>query len=364
MTKNRTLYGIAIICALVSVSYANTPDSTPLGVTPKEAVVEKQQPLAPAPVQPPVQPPVLEQPPQETVPAIPQAATMPNLNEPEIAAPAEMPPTEKRTTKKASSKNTQSQITMPEHDKRIVDSAIHGAIQRPGNSANSQSKIVYAYTPDSIFVVYGAPGRVIDVQLQPGEKLSGPVIAGDTTRWVVGSAMSTTTHILIKPIQPGLETNIIITTDRHVYHLLARSLSRGFTPVVAWTYPHNEMAQFDIYNPENEGGDAVQSADRGGIAAERLNFKYKIKPEEDYSWTPVRVFDDGRKTYIQMGTEMKNTEAPVLFVQGKEGLNLVNYRMKGDYYVVDRLFETAELRCGKDEKVLIKRDKPWSFFGS
>jgi len=100
-----------------------------------------------------------------------------------------------------------------------------------------------------------------------------------------------------------------------------------------------------------------------GLTAERLNFKYKIKPDDDYSWTPVRVFDDGRKTYIQMGTEMKHTEAPVLFVEGKEGLNLVNYRVKGDYYIVDRLFKAAELRCGKDEKVVIKKDKP-GFFGS
>jgi type IV secretion system protein VirB9 len=65
-----------------------------------------------------------------------------------------------------------------------------------------------------------------------------------------------------------------------------------------------------------------------------------------------------------MSRNMKNTEAPVFFVKDKRGLNLVNYRVKGDYYIIDRLFDQGEFRCGKDDVVTIKKDKPWSFFGS
>lgn len=63
-----------------------------------------------------------------------------------------------------------------------------------------------------------------------------------------------------------------------------------------------------------------------------------------------------------MSPEMKNTEAPALFIKDGDDLNLVNYRVKGDYYVVDRLFDVAELRSGKDEKVIVKKDKPWGWF--
>ena len=240
---------------------------------------------------------------------------------------------------------------MPAADRKVVDRAVREATQRPLNAANSESKTVYAYTPDSIYTLYGAPGRVIDIQLQPGEKLSGPVIAGDTVRWVVGTTnsrngASAITHVLVKPIMAGIETNFIITTDRHSYHLIAKSLNRNFLPTVSWTYPHDEMAKFATYSQEGEGG--VESLVTDGISPDKLNFKYKIDPDDEYPWTPVRVFDDGSKTYIQMSRNMKNTEAPVFFVKDKRGLNLVNYRVKGEYYIVDRLFDEGEFRCGKD----------------
>jgi type IV secretion system protein VirB9 len=43
---------------------------------------------------------------------------------------------------------------------------------------------------------------------------------------------------------------------------------------------------------------------------------------------------------------------PPLFVVGPEGKTseLVNYRVRGNYMVVDRLFAAAELRLGAGEK--------------
>jgi type IV secretion system protein VirB5 len=51
-------------------------------------------------------------------------------------------------------------------------------------------------------------------------------------------------------------------------------------------------------------------------------------------------------------------DAPPLFVKGNDGnSDLVNYRVRGNYYVVDQLFATAELRLGQDHQqvVCIKR---------
>jgi P-type conjugative transfer protein TrbG len=361
---------VSLIILLVTVSYAstNTGDSqTPLGVVPKGE--EKEA----------IQAPVAEQTVTPTVPAIPQEMPQELTEAPrpqEAEAAAHVASGESDTVKgsnTAKNKAASELLAMPVQDRRIVDTAIRDATRRPGNSVNSEGKTVYAYSPDAIYTLYGAPGHVIDIQLQPGEKLSGPVIAGDTVRWVVGTSISrngtgTVTHVLVKPIQSGIETNFIITTDRRSYHLFARSLSRHFLPTVSWTYPHDEMAKLDAYNPE--GQSSVDMLAAGEISPDRLNFKYRIKPDNKYSWTPVRVFDDGTKTYVQMSPDMKNTEAPVLFIKGKEGLDLVNYRIKGDYYVVDRLFEEGEMRCGKDEIVRIRRGSetdgknPWPFFGS
>lgn len=365
---------VSLIILLVTVSYASTnpgESSTPLGVSPKEEVNASAQPLAAEQVVPPTVPAIPKEMPQELSG---DQRNPVRAGDPEAvvhAAPGDGDGI--NAGKPAKRKVSAGIVSMPASDRRVVDAAIREATRRPGNSVNSESKTVYAYTPDAIYTLYGAPGRVIDIQLQPGEKLSGPVIAGDTVRWVVGTSISrngagTVTHVLVKPIQPGIETNFIITTDRRSYHLFAKSLARNFLPSVSWTYPHDEMAKFDAYNPD--GQSSVDMLAANDISPDRLNFKYRINPEDKYSWTPIRVFDDGTKTYVQMSPDMKNTEAPVLFIKGKEGLNLVNYRVKGDYFVVDRLFEEGEMRCGKDDVVRIRRGSetagknPWSFFGS
>jgi type IV secretion system protein VirB9 len=362
MFRIRHGLSIGLIAIIAAVAYANNSDTQPpLGVVPK---TELNQPSADAPA---------AQPGAPIVPAIPQE--MPGVEQipvrpTEAETAAQVPPvsTEAEESKpvKIVKKMREDSFPMPCADRKVVDRAIREATQRPVTAASSESKTVYAYTPDSIYTIYGAPGRVIDIQLQPGEKLSGPVIAGDTVRWVVGTATSgnnsAVTHVLVKPIMAGIETNFIITTDRHSYHLIAKSLNRNFLPTVSWTYPQDEMAKFEAYSHEGQGGGDTMVTN--GIAPDRLNFKYRIDPDKEYPWNPVRVFDDGTKTYIQMSRNMKNTEAPVFFIKDKRGLNLVNYRVKGEYYIIDRLFDEGEFRCGKDEVVSIRRENPLSQIGS
>jgi len=255
-----------------------------------------------------------------------------------------------------------------QQDRDVVNGHIRDSIQRPVNSMSVESKTIYNYIPDAIYLIYGAVNHVIDVQLQPGEKPSSAPVAGDTTRWIVGETVSGSgnnaiTHILIKPVHPGIETNFLITTDRHAYRLYAKSSENFFVPTVGWNYPEESQVAFAGIKKEQQRLEA-QVAGPSLVAAD-LNFKYKIKADDDYSWTPVRVFDDGQKTYIQMAPGMRKTEAPAFFIREGKELNLVNYRVKGDYYVVDRLFEEGELRCGKKDVVAIVKEKSgWWFFSN
>ena len=95
------------------------------------------------------------------------------------------------------------------------------------------------------------------------------------------------------------------------------------------------------------------------MAFEKLHFDYQVKGGDE-NIRPQRVFDDGSKTYIQMSTNIANREAPVLLVLGPDGKGeIVNYRMKDQTYIVDRLFEHAQLVLGsgkKAQKVEITRD--------
>lgn len=275
-----------------------------------------------------------------------------------------------RQTRDELVENLQARIKALEaqRDRDVVNSQISGSIQRPVNSMSVESKTIYNYVPDAIYLIYGATNHVVDVQLQPGEKLSGAPVAGDTVRWIVGTTVSgsganAVTHVLVKPVHPSIETNFLVTTDRHSYRLYAKSSESFFIPTVGWNYPDEAMDGYASAKKEQQRLDA-QVAGPSLVAAE-LNFKYKINPDGDYSWTPVRVFDDGVKTYIQMAPGMKHTEAPAFFIREDKVLNLVNYRVKGDYFVVDRLFDEGELRCGKKDVVTIEKEQSrWSWFSS
>jgi len=86
------------------------------------------------------------------------------------------------------------------------------------------------------------------------------------------------------------------------------------------------------------------------ITAEKLNFGYKVTGGND-RLRPARVFDDGSKTYIQMKSEMQSREAPVLVVLGADGKGeMTNYRVREQTYIVDRLFDRAQLVLGSGKK--------------
>jgi type IV secretion system protein VirB9 len=47
-------------------------------------------------------------------------------------------------------------------------------------------------------------------------------------------------------------------------------------------------------------------------------------------------------------------EAPALFVLRNKETQLVNYRVKNDFYVVDRLLDSAELRVGQQDQEIVR----------
>ena len=90
------------------------------------------------------------------------------------------------------------------------------------------------------------------------------------------------------------------------------------------------------------------------MALENIRFRYAITGDSP-PWRPLRAFDDGRKVYIEFPRRIDQGEAPPLFVVGADGGNqLVNYRMRGNHYIVDRLFAAAELRLGAKPQQVVR----------
>lgn len=122
---------------------------------------------------------------------------------------------------------------------------------------------------------------------------------------------------------------------------------------ISWTYPQDEL----IALRREQAAAQLAAPVASGLAVENLNFHYRITGDEP-AWRPVRAFDDGRKTFVEFSPSIGQGEAPPLFVIGKNGeAQLVNYRMAGRYYVVDRLFDVAELRLGERRQQIVRIER-------
>ncbi len=218
----------------------------------------------------------------------------------------------------------------------------------------------YDYAPGVVYTAVTSPGYVTTIALRPGERLI-TAAAGDTTRWLVqsvesGSGQSEQTLLLVKPRKGGLQTNLLITTDQRVYTLdLTSTDSNTYHTMIAWNYPYGDLVM--IRDQVAERQMVAQATIASGLDLSKANFNYLILRQKHSStpaWCPLRAFDDGQKTYIQFPPKVTVTEAPPLFVLGHNGdAQLVNYRVKGDWYIVDRLFDKAELRIGQAPQTVV-----------
>lgn len=217
--------------------------------------------------------------------------------------------------------------------------------------------------PDGVIrFVYGAQQadvvcavlQVCDIELQPGEQVNN-LNVGDT-RFTVepaisGAGASEVQHLIIKPLDVGLQTSLIVTTNRRTYHFQLRSHRTEFMPRVGFTYREDSLAKWDAIRTQEKQQRQAQTIPQTKEYLGDLNFSYSVAGAAP--WKPVRVYNDGRKTIIQMPAAMAQTEAPTLLVVRKEGgmftddeTVMVNYRVQGDRYVVDTVFDKAILIAG------------------
>jgi type IV secretion system protein VirB9 len=276
-------------------------------------------------------------------PSLP-AAPPPTATAPVVTQP--IPPVTSRTTLR--------RHVSPSPAELRVRAANRAATLEPVTAGYINAVQVYPFSDGAIYHVLTAPGQVTDIALQPGELL-GAVAAGDTVRWVIGDTTSGTgegkrTHVLVKPFSAGLATNIIITTDRRTYHLALSSAERSAMVALSWTYPQDQLIALKAAEDRARAAQPVAT----GLSIDQLHFDYVISGDQP-AWRPLRAFDDGRQTFIEFPATLGTGEAPPLFlVDAKGTAQLVNYRVQGRYYVVDRLFETAELRLGLKRQEIVR----------
>ena len=231
--------------------------------------------------------------------------------------------------------------------------------------AGSDGRVLYAFGA-GLPVLVCAPLRVCIVELQAGEKIVGEPQIGDSVRWNISPGMygdgdQATQMIVLKPQEAGLDTNLLVATDRRAYYLRLVSKPQEYVARVAFRYPEDENSQKWKQHLIEQRAQTKRQTDilPAMLTAEKLSFGYKVTGGDEHL-RPLRVYDDGAKTYIQMKPEMQNREAPALVVLGVDGkAEMTNYRVREQTYIVDRLFDRARLVLGsgkKAQKVEIRRE--------
>ncbi|QTD44139.1 P-type conjugative transfer protein TrbG [Ottowia testudinis] len=216
---------------------------------------------------------------------------------------------------------------------------------------------VWPFTDGALYQIYAAVGRVTVIALQPGEELV-TVAAGDTVRWIVGDTSSGSgealrVNVMVKPIRSGLKTNLVITTSRRTYLLELTSTEKTWMASVSWEYPKDKMLALQRQAQAASAAAPVDS----GLSLEKIRFRYAVSGSNP-PWRPLRAFDDEEKVYIQFPLGIAQGELPPLFVIGAQGGGqLVNYRFRSPYYIVDRLFGAAELRLGGDKGDVVRIER-------
>jgi P-type conjugative transfer protein TrbG len=155
--------------------------------------------------------------------------------------------------------------------------------------------------------------------------------------------------IVVKPKQAGLDTNLLVTTDRRAYYVRLISKPEEYLARVAFSYSEDETSKWKAHLAQQEQRKKEELASariEPMETMENLYFDYRVSGGDE-NMRPVRAVDDGKKTFIQMPPGAAVREAPVLVVLGPDGkAEMVNYRVKGDLYIVDRLFERGALLLG------------------
>jgi type IV secretion system protein VirB9 len=245
----------------------------------------------------------------------------------------------------------------PADEKVRVSRANEEARVAPTRDGYVNAIQVWPYADGALYQVYTSPGRVTVIALQQGEELV-TVSAGDTVRWIVGDTASGNgptlrVNILVKPTRTGLKTNLVVTTNRRTYLLELSSTPQAWMASASWDYPADRLLTLQKQVQRARADAPIET----GLTLEQIRFRYAISGDSK-PWKPLRAFDDGERVYIQFPAGIAQGELPPLFVIGPQGDGqLVNYRFRAPYYVVDRLFGAAELKLGGDKAQVVRIER-------
>ena len=162
-----------------------------------------------------------------------------------------------------------------------------------------------------------------------------------------------------------MQTVLIVITTKRIYHIKLVSSTGEWTPKLAFSYPSESIVRspqtlerlLDTGSKTASEGAVTQPIDAYLYGAGDVQFNYKVKG--DQSILPLRVFDLGHQTVIEMGPGINKVNAPALLLEDESGNEeMVNARFKNGRYILDQPIHVAYLLSGvgwDQTKVVIEK---------
>ena len=239
-----------------------------------------------------------------------------------------------------------------------VDDANKAARVQPTRADYINAVQVYPFSDGALYQVYAAPGEVTDVSLEAGEQLvgTGPVAAGDTVRWVIGDTESGTRYHQARPYPAQADAGRPYHQPCDQYrpaHLSPGTALCGQDLYGVRLVCLSRRTSSSRFAPQNQSAETAQPLDRG-IDVNALAFRYSLQGDNP-PWRPSALSTTASTSIIEFPSGIGQGEMPPLWVIGAQGGGeLVNYRVRGAYMIVDRLFAAAELRLGADPQQIVR----------
>ena len=248
---------------------------------------------------------------------------------------------------------------VPQADsEKIVDAATAEMTVGPTKRTYDGGAVQYPFVDGRQYKIFSSPGHQTNIVLQPGENILGQPVTGDNSSFIMTNLLGKegglpVVNLFVIAKMPGRTTNVTVLTDRRTYRFILSSYSATYMPVIKFTYDFDSLVSFGGQvdaqgkpTPAN-GGDVYLYA-----KIENLDFNYAILPRSinKPAWAPTQVFTDGVSTYMQFASAKGAAFAPIFVVLDEKNKPvIVNYRVKGIFYVIDRVIERAQILLNKND---------------
>ncbi len=224
-------------------------------------------------------------------------------------------------------------------------------------SVNPHIKLIN-YSKDHIHVYVGFYGYESTIVFEQDESIT-QILMGVSTGWQLQNLGN---RLGLKPIEDNADTNATIFTNKRIYHFKfhAKEATSINDPEIAYEvrfqYPSRDITTFNSSGYDDATAGGVSDHDSSEIpdisTATNLNFNYKVSGSD--SIKPIKAFDDGNFTYLEFSHA--NAELPAIFLVDSEGNEaLINFRVRGNNIIIERVAEHFTLRNGEDTVCLINK---------